>query len=451
MELREKVEQHLEEILQNLATLVAYNSVQGEKSEEYPFGKVVADCLHSALTMADGYGFKTRNLENYCGYAEIGSGEKLIGILGHLDVVPAGEGWTSDPFTLTIRDGKAYGRGATDDKGAVICSMVAMKIIQEMNIPLNKRIRLIMGCNEETGSAGLKYYVEHEGHIDYGFTPDGNFPGVHGEKGTIAAGFISDNTKIIDLKGGMAFNAVASDVKIVIEKNSFSTRVLENFFHNHELTYTINEDDQTSTITVNGVSAHGSTPHLGVNAISYLLVGLKQAGFQDPFVDFYCQKIGLDTNGAGLNINVQDDYGDLTLNVGKIFMTEGKIVGTIDIRFPVSMTSKEILALMEENLEDEGGKIIIDLVREPLFFELDSPLVTKLLAAYQEVTHDYDSKPITMGGGTYAKGINNCIAFGCEFPGANCHIHDADEFVVVHELVLQTEIYVRAILKLLED
>ena len=144
MDIKEYVESYKEQLFSNLARLVSYNSVKGEQSDEYPFGKVVADCLAEALKMCEGYGFETTNLDNYCGYAQIGEGEQLIGILGHLDIVPAGEGWDSDPFKMVEKDGKLYGRGVSDDKGAVVASMIAMKIIKDMNIPLNKRIRLIL-------------------------------------------------------------------------------------------------------------------------------------------------------------------------------------------------------------------------------------------------------------------------------------------------------------------
>lgn len=451
MDIKEYVESYKEQLFSNLAKLVSYNSVKGEQSDEYPFGKVVADCLAEALKMCEGYDFETTNLDNYCGYAQIGEGEQLIGILGHLDIVPAGEGWDSDPFKMVEKDGKLYGRGVSDDKGAVVASMIAMKIIKDMNIPLNKRIRLIMGCNEETGSLCLKHYVECEGHIDMGFTPDGEFPGVHGEKGMVGAIFKSKNTNIIDIKGGVAGNVVCNRCVVSVAKNSFSKRALDEYFNNNDIEYSIEETDDVVTIDVKGVAAHASTPSLGVNAISYALCGLKASGYQDSFVEFYCNHIGLETDGNMLGCKCSDEYGELTLNNGIIKMEDGQITGTIDIRFPVTMSVKQIVSLMSDNLEDENG--VIEIVRkgEPLFYPIDSPLVSKLLSAYQEVTNDYETMPMTMGGGTYAKGIHNCIAFGCAFLGEDNHIHDANEHLAVDSFLKQVEIYVTAIMKLLED
>lgn len=451
MEVKQYVENYRQQLLDYLATLVSFNSVEGKPEADAPFGQGPKACLHAALNICDELGFETKNLDNYCGYAQIGQGEQVIGILGHLDIVPCGEGWISDPFKMDIRDGKVYGRGVSDDKGAVVASMIALKILKDMGIELNKRVRLIMGCNEESGSKCLAHYVECEGHIDMGFTPDGEFPGVHGEKGMISALMKSKQTKIIDIKGGVASNVVCNRCVVKVEKNSFSKRLLEDYFNNNDIEYTSTEDNDTVTIDVKGMSAHASTPQLGINAISHALCALKAAGFNDPFVDFYCSHIGLENDGKMLGIALSDDYGSLTLNNGVIYKDGDTVCATIDIRFPVTMITKQIIGLMEENLEDENGIIEITGRHEPLFYPIDSPLVSKLLSAYQEVTNDHETMPMTMGGGTYAKGIHNCIAFGCAFLGEDNHIHDANESCAIDSLLKQVEIYTIAIMKLLEN
>lgn len=451
MEIRELVQKYKNDILETLGKLVSYNSVESTSTPDAPFGEGPKAVLKEALEICNSLGFETKNLDNYCGYAQMGEGEQLIGVLGHLDIVPAGEGWDTDPFTMTEVDGTLYGRGVSDDKGAVVAALYAMKIIKDLNVHLTKRVRLIMGCNEETGSKCLKYYVEKEGHVDMGFTPDGAFPGVHGEKGAIGGIFTSKNTKIIDINGGEASNVVCPHCITKVEKNTFSKRVLEDYFINNDIKYTIKDEENVTIIDVYGVAAHASTPEYGTNAISHTLVGLNKAGFQDSFVDFYCDHIGLETNGNMLGAKCEDEYGPLTLNNGVIRLNDGVITGTIDIRFPVTLSSKYVTGLMMEHLEDNGGKIEILRRTEPLFYPIDSPLVSKLLSAYQEVTGDYEIQPMTMGGGTYAKGINNCIAFGGEFPGDENHIHDANEKITIDALLKQTEIYVNAILKLCEN
>ena len=449
-EIKNIVAGYQDEIIDKVTKLVSYNSVMGERTETYPFGEVVANCLADALSMTTEYGFHSVNLDNYAGYAEIGKGDKVIGILGHLDVVPAGEGWSSDPFKAEIRDGKLYGRGTTDDKGAVVCSMVAMKIVSELREDLPKRIRLIMGCNEENGSLCLKHYVEQEGDVDYGFTPDGNFPGIHGEKGMVHAHFECKTKQMRNIKGGVASNVVPNRVELLLASESFDRNALETYFTKHKIKYQLQDTQDGISLIVFGVAAHASTPHLGTNAIAHAIVGLKEAGMDDPFVDFYTRKIGLSNHGDHLNVHLKDEFGELTFNVGVIKQTASTITGSIDIRFPIRLHSEEVVNKMLDSMKNEEAKIIIDSTHEPLFFEADSPLVSMLSDAYYEVTGDYEHKVETIGGGTYAKGIKNTIAFGCEFPGEDCHIHDADEFAVVDNYLRQVEIYVVALLKLLD-
>ena len=451
MDIKSMVESYRGELLSRLSRLVAINSREGTPGPDAPFGEGPREALDTALQMMADDGFRTVDLDHYAGYAEMGEGKELIGIVGHLDIVPAvkEDGWDTDPFVMTEKDGILYGRGVADDKGAVVASMIAMKVIRDMGIPVKKRVRLIMGTNEETGSRCLQHYVEKEGSVDYGFTPDGDFPGIHGEKGMVAAEYRSKKTGIRDIRGGTARNVVCPKCSVEIDKCSYSRRTLEDLFNSRNIEYEIEGKESTDVITVTGVAAHASTPELGVNAISCLLCGLKDAGYQDPFVDFYCSHFGMHTDGTGVGLDVSDEYGPLTLNNGVIGMKDGVITGSIDIRFPVTYTAKQIVKLFSEHLEDDGGIIEIKGTVDPLFFPADSPLVKLLLEAYQEVTGDMDTQPMTIGGGTYAKSIDNTIAFGCAFPGKDYRIHNTNEWCPVEELLLQAEIYVNAIIKLL--
>lgn len=452
MDVKSMAEGYRDEIVKRLGKLVSINSAEGKPRKDAPFGEGPKEALHAALNMLKEDGFKTVNLDNYIGYGEIGEGEELIGIVGHLDVVPAHkeDGWDTDPFKMVEKDGILYGRGVSDDKGAVVASMIAMKILKDMNIPLKKRIRLIMGTNEETGSKGLEYYVAHDEEPSYGFTPDGDFPCIYGEKGMVHASYQSKQTNIHDIDGGTAGNIVCRNCYAVVDRCSFSRKKLEDYFNNNNLEYNIEENGDTVKINVQGVAAHASTPELGVNAIAHLFTGLKQAGFQDPFVDFFCSHIGLHTDGDGLGLKLSDEYGALTLNCGYIHMHDGVIEGNLDIRFPVTMQGRTVVKGMQPYLEDDGGKVIVSGTTEPLFFPSDSPLVTSLTEAYQEVTGDTETQPMVIGGGTYAKGIANTIAFGCAFPGKDYKIHNANEWCPVDDLVKQAEIYVHGIMKLLE-
>ena len=440
-----------QEILDNLTTLVSFPSILNKDEAPFPFGKDNADCLDAALKICEGYGFKTTNLDNYCGYAEIGSGEKLIGVIGHLDVVPVADGWNTPPFTATIVNDKIFGRGTSDDKGPVACSMAALKIVQELRPNLNKRVRLVMGSNEETGSACLAYYVKKEGHIDMGFTPDGAFPCIHGEKGMLKADFECESEHIHNATAGIASNVVPNKVSMDIDKDTFDTYKLNDHFETANIKYNLTDAGNYWHLEVLGVSAHASTPEAGINAISYAVMGLSAAGLVDTFVDFYSGKIGIDTNGKGFGVDFNDDYGDLTLSIGVLSQENSTITGTIDIRFPVTENSIHVSETMTASMENEKARLIIKGASEPLYYPIDSPLISLLTEAYVEVTGDTVNKPETMGGGTYARGINNCVAFGGVFPGSeDCHMHDSNEFAVIDDLLKQTEIYVLALLKLID-
>ncbi len=448
MNWNEKIEQYKEEMKQDLAKLVSYNSVF-EPSKEFPFGKANAQCLEAALAIAEKCGMRAVNLDHYCGYGEIGEGTEVIGVLGHLDIVPAGEGWNSDPFVLTEKEGHVYGRGVSDDKGAVVAAAYAIRLLKESGLDFKKRVRLIMGCNEESGSRCLAHYVEKEGSLTYGFTPDATFPGVFGEKGMISAVFSGKPSRLISVTGGSVSNVVCAHCVTRMPAGCCDSKKLIESLTMAGLQATLQQEKEEWVLDVRGTAAHASTPELGVNAISHTMKALQEAGLEDDFVEFYNEKIGLGVHGEHCGIDVQDDYGSLTFNNGVIETKQGTISGTIDIRFPVTMKSSQIVPVMEKNFQSTKGQLMILKTVEPLFFPRESKLVQSLLKAYQTVTKDLVSEPMTMGGGTYAKGIDHCIAFGCEFAGEDNHIHDANERLALKQFWLQTAIYAEAILNLL--
>ena len=440
-----------DEMLEKLARIVKYDSSRKSAVGDMPFGEENAACLAEALKIAKEMGFDTVNMENFCGYAEIGEGEEIIGIAGHLDIVPAGKGWDSDPFTLTEKNGRVYGRGVSDDKGACIASLYALRFIKESGIKLNKRIRVIFGCNEESGSECMKHYVKYGERISVGFTPDGNFPGIHGEKGMCAMRAYSKNTKMISMNGGFVTNAVCDRCETVVRSSDVDRNELEKALSASPLvSFTVTEKDDTLVISAIGVSAHAAHPLSGVNAAGCTMIALKAAGMKDDFVDFYLDRIGISCDGIGIGLKCSDDYGVLTLNNGIVKTEDGRICCTIDIRFPVTMAGEELKNRCAAFMEDERGRIELNSITESLFYPVDSPLVKSLYDAYVCVTGDDKIKPEVMGGGTYAKSIPGIIAFGCKFPNTpDNHIHDANESLDIEELLLQTAIYVKAIENLL--
>ena len=447
MDINEFLEKNIDNMKADLASLVKYNSVFSEDAE--PFGTQNRLVLDEALKLMQEKGLKTTNLDYYCGYGEAGEGNKLVGILAHLDIVPVGEGWESDPFTVTEKDGVLYGRGVSDDKGAAVASMYALKYLIDEKYPFKKRVRLILGCNEETGSLCVRHYVKNDEAIDYGFTPDGNFPGIYAEKGMIGGKIIGHNSKIIDIDGGEASNVVNKKVTAKLPLNSFDIDKLKAFLDKNNIKYDIDIVDVIN-LTVYGVAAHASTPDLGVNAINYMFEALYEADFNDSFINFFHRSFGLTLHGELLGYgDVMDDVSDTTINFGVAKKRGNDIIVSLDMRFPVKSNSDKCYALLEK-CEDDENEFALGSKVEPLYFDQNSPMIKALKKAYVDVTGDTVHEMEAIGGGTYAKAINNCIAFGCEFQYEQNHIHDVNEKLAIDSFKKQVEIYVEAIKNLNE-
>ena len=441
MEVRRFIEENFEDMKADLKKLVSFNSVYGE--DEKPFGSTNRKILECALQMMKEKGLEPNNVDYYAGFGETGKGDKIIGILAHLDIVPAGEGWDSDPFTMVEKDGYVYGRGVSDDKGAAVASMYALKYLIDEGYDFKKRVRLILGCNEETGSMCIRHYVEKCGQIDYGFTPDGNFPGIYAEKGMFSAKIVSKDSKIIDIKGGEASNVVCKKVNAKLPLNSFDIEKLKAYFEEHKIEYKMETSDVID-LTVFGVAAHASMPDLGVNAISHLLEGLHAAGFEDHFVDWFHKNFALSVHGELLGFEkIADKVSNTSINFGVIGKKDDCINMSLDMRFPVMSDTGTVAGLMK--IDDEYTRLEVNGMVEPLYFDVNTPMIKALKKAYEDVTGDHESEMEAIGGGTYAKAINNCIAFGCEFSNEDNHIHDANEKLDLESFKKQVAIYIEAI------
>lgn len=435
------VEENYENMLADLKTLVSYNSVYSDDVK--PFGSVNREVLDKALELMTAKGFNTKNVDYYAGYGEIGQGEEVIGILAHLDIVPVGEGWDTNPLEVVQKGDRLYGRGVSDDKGAAVASMYAMKYLLDTGYEFKKRVRLILGCNEESGSACIEHYVEKEGHVDMGFTPDGEFPGIYAEKG-MAGGFIIGKSKIIDIKGGQADNVVCNKVVCTLPENSYDVAKFDSFMKEHNIEYSVDGN----TVTVLGVAAHASLPDAGVNAINHLMEALYVADFHDPFVDYIHKYIGLELHGETLGLDALKDETNSSVNLGVIGKNGDNVECTLDIRFPITRKDVEIAEVLNKAVADDCG-IRLDYNINPLYYDKNSKLVQSLLKAYRSIVDDQRDM-IAIGGGTYAKSMNNIIAFGCAFNEEENHIHDANESLSIEEFKKQVEIYIEAIKNLNE-
>lgn len=411
-----------EDMLLALSDILSIESVSVDGPADMPYGEGCFRALEYMLKLCADLGMRTKNCDNKIGYAEIGEGEELIGILVHLDVVPAGSGWDFPAFGCTRTDGRIYGRGICDDKGPAIASVFAMKDILDSAAAKNKRIRIIFGMTEERGEwTDMQFYKETEELPAYGFTPDADFPALYGEKGIAKFDVkipVGDDD-ITELCGGEASNMVADRCRAVVGGDLLEEE---------------------------GISAHGSAPQCGENAISKLMARLSGHGV----ADFYNACIGFDVNGERVNCALEDEQsGKLTLNVGKVWLEDGFAVFALDIRYPVTAA----LELVEKNLRGAiapyGATVELVSHMKPVYMDKNGPLISALVDAYRKVSGDAETPPSVIGGGTYARAMDNIVAFGPMLPGREEMMHKKNEYMQQEDFLLLREIYRTALETLL--
>lgn len=460
MELNEHVERLQEPLVHALQELLRYPSVRGEATPRCPFGSEVGKTLESALAIAGNLGFRTANLDGYVGYAEWGEGEEYVAVLGHLDVVPAGEGWSHPPFGGEIHQEKLYGRGTLDDKGPILAALFGLKAVAQSGLPLSRRVRVIFGTCEETTWEDIPYYLERELLPVLGFTPDGNFPLIHAEKGHLAFDFVGEQGSeagrpvLRSLQGGQVANMVPPSAQAILQGISTEEIVdalaLYNRAHGSQIDAI--PEGQDTLLRSAGVAAHAALPHLGRNAIMQLVGFLDTLGLQPSgaaaFLSFLQETIGMETDGKSLGLACSDPVsGALTLNVGVIHSTEQELRVRVDIRYPISARSDDLLGILRHQVEGRGLKLECSRITEPLHVALDDPLVTALQRVYEAQT-GLEGKPLAIGGRTYASAMPHVVAFGPLFPGDPDLDHQVDECISLDNLRRLTSIYAQAILEL---
>lgn len=434
-----------EEALELLTKLLSFESVLDEFKPESdaPFGLENKRALEYILSVGSKAGFVTKNVDNYAGHIEYGDGSEILGILAHLDVVPVNKAdWHSDPFKAEIRDGKLYARGSEDDKGPLIAAYIALKMLKDNDIKLNKKVRLIMGCDEESGSRCLKHYFQYEKMPELGFSPDAEFPVIYGEKAMASYDIYLENDSIItSIEAGERYNIVPDKAVMTLSKNlekEFLHYLKENNFQGEII-------DQK--YVAYGIASHAMVPQNGLNAIFILFKFLNEYA-PSKLTNYVMQYLAFDPYGEKLKININDsDMGCLTQNVALVRL-EDKIKFGINYRIPVDNYTSKIAEGYMNSFQDIKGSYVLLGSSTRHYVSKDSMLVQSLMSAYQEITGDTKSEPFTIGGGTYAKFIKNCVAFGPQTPGAPDVCHIANEYIVVEDFIKSIAIYANAIYKL---
>ena len=476
---REAVEQYIEkntdEAIQTLKSLISIKSVAGSAEQEktpdgvkvYPFGKGVQEVFELTLAKGGELGFETCNVDDRGGHIEWKGeqADETMGMLAHLDVVPEGEGWEHKPFSGDIEDGYIWGRGSMDDKGPLVAVLYAMKSLKDAGYEPAKNIRLIIGLDEETNWEGMDYYFSHMPKPDYGFSPDADFPVLNGEKGImsfkIAAKIKRDTVKGLELRklsGGTAVNMVPASARAVVNDQGPAVydrirEMAENYEMTTGHTLGIHKMGKSLEITAKGKAVHGSMPQDGLNAVSVLIGFLGQLNFVNEdicrFFDFYNDCIGMTTDGSKLGIAMADDEsGALTMNPG-VLEYDGQAVSVrCDVRYPVTKTSDEVYDGMMPQVDKYGLGVLKCDDRAPVYMDPESPMIKTFMDCYRDATGDLESKPMVIGGGTYARTCDNCVAFGAMFPGDPQLEHQPNERLSLKRFSQVMRIYAEAIYRL---
>lgn len=436
-------------LLKSLEEFVAIDSSYDESTvnETNPFGAGVSDALNYITNLARSDGFEVTNYDNKIVEILYGRGNKNLTIMAHADVVPAGDGWIDPPFKMTEKKGVLYGRGVSDDKGPLLAAYYALKALREEGLLGGYEIRFLVGGNEESGSLCMHHYfnVLKKKQPTLGFSPDSDFPLIYAEKGitnfTVKAKV--EVPGLISIKGGTASNAVIDKCELKVDLNLDFLKFIMERYHRNEAAI-LTEDDVT-TVTFFGKAAHGSTPEKGVNAGMMALKSIAEFSKNETLLRLVKLYEPLDGKGYGCSA-VNKEMGHNSSNMGLISYKDGVIELTINFRYINSCDYKELVASIKE--ANKGFEVKFGENNPVLFYPQDSELIKTLLKTYQEETGDLKSKPLAIGGGTYAKCADNVVAFGMQFPGFDSLMHSPGEMTKKEDLFKAMSIYARAIYEL---
>jgi len=442
------------ELFKDLQAWIQIPSVYEDDHDKknYPMGKANRAALEYFLELGSAAGFQIKNIANLAGHIEYQHGDEIVGVIGHSDVVPVGDGWYDDPFSGNIKDGFMYGRGTQDDKGPMIAAFYALKIIKDLNLPLTKTIRLINGTDEESGEVSSDAYFASEQMPEIGFSPDADFPVIFGEKGIITYEISSKDapeSQLLSFHAGMRANVVPdlATATIMSTDKKLISRYDKYLADNQYIGKISATSDETYELKIEGTSAHGSTPDVGINAAYLLINFLKTLDLHSNFINLFTACFLDDTKGTKLQIDLVGEMGPLTSNIGIANYEKRNGTITMNIRYPhewdidrAEKTMKTALAPYKAKFTRIGHKL-------PLYVPTDDPLVQTLEAVYRRQTGSTEPL-ITIGGGTYARSMKKAVAFGMLFAETEDRMHQKNERVPLDDLIKATAIYAEALYEL---
>ncbi|MEG0825442.1 MAG: Sapep family Mn(2+)-dependent dipeptidase [Oscillospiraceae bacterium] len=446
-----------------ISRLVAIRSVKEAPAAGAPFGPGPAACLNEALQLASDLGFAVQNHEGYVGTADLNDKETAVHILGHLDVVGEGTGWTvTEPYAPKLVDGMLYGRGTDDDKGPLIAALFAMKAVKDLGLPLTKNARLIMGTDEESGSEDIAYYYNNHPFAPYAFSPDADFPLINIEKGSYKPTFSAQwsetaaTPRVSSIGGPFRINVVPAAAEAVV--TGMTPAELAPYFEKATaktgVTFTATPGaDGKTAIRAAGQGGHAASPEEANNALTGLIsmlsslplanihstVALRALSILFPHGDYY---------GKAIGVAQKDDIsGPLTLVLSMMDFSETGFSGRFDSRVPLCGNEENCKKVAQAAFKAYEFTCIGDM-DAPHHTEAESPFVKTLLKCYEEYTGNTNSKPLAIGGGTYVHDIPGGVAFGCGMPGFVSNLHGPDEHARVADLMTSAKIFTQAIAQL---
>ncbi|WP_338970454.1 Sapep family Mn(2+)-dependent dipeptidase [Spiroplasma endosymbiont of Labia minor] len=437
---------YFEEALEQIKEIVKIPSYRSEPTASAPYGENTLKSLDFALDLAEKIGFTkiVKDKKNRYGYAEIGNAKEMMGILCHLDVVPPGNinQWVTNPFEPIIKDGKLIGRGVFDDKGPTIINMFAVKYLIDHNFLADYRIRMIFGTAEETDWDDMNAYVANEEHPAFGYTPDGEFPMVYAEKFIRDIDILGNYQCQFSLMGGSAYNVINDQVTYIGPK----LQELKEFLQKNNVVSLVEKDN---SLIIQGTAGHGSLPHMGINAATYALNAIYEIGINDPIAKFVHDHIHLNYNMTNIFPDgLEDETGKVTASNGIVEMNDQNQRFTLNLRIPVHANLTNLFNKLNEIIKSYGLKEKQAKLEKSVYIAKDSMIATKIMSVYREVTGEQNAEPVALGGGTYAKAMENIVAFGAEFDVNNSTMHAYNEYVTISDLQKMLEIYTKAIAKL---
>ena len=437
MNTKELFKDYYDAWLNDLKDLLRIPSVLTEfnpKNTEAPFGEGVRASLDYMLDLARRDGFKAVNVDNYAGFIEWGEGDEIVVILCHLDVVPATGTWTNPPFDPIIKGNKLYARGSSDDKGPLMATYYALKMLKDEGYTPKKKIRFFFGCDEESGSRCLEHYIEKYPECDYGFSPDADFPCIYAEKGisTIKFEGKTSSKELVSFEAGSAANVVPDNASATLSIDL--SKEFKEFLKDNNLKGEV----KGNTYTLFGKSAHGSTPEKGINAATQLASFLN-IFINDSFLSFVSNTLKDDHYGTKLNMDVVDSEMGHTSSNPAIYHVENGAFSIVDnLRYTKSFDFDSKMKELEATLAKSNIKLTVLGNSTYHYVPKDSKLIKDLLKAFNKWTPelpDEDREPLSIGGGTYARDFKNAVAFGVIFPHEGDCMHMPDEFANIDNLV----------------